>query len=121
MKYDFNKKDKLTKETYYKYDKFGRVVEEECIYDGENPVSNTYEYDSDTRKMYSKMTVKGKAGKILSENRTQIINGKQVFTVMTDGKLQNRSVSTLNSSCEGDVVTYDGSGKVVSVSVQKRQ
>lgn len=121
MKYDFNKKDKLTKETYYKYDKLGRVVEEECIYNGENPVTNTYEYDSDTRKMYSKMTVKGKTGKIMSENRTQIIDGKQVFTVMTDGKLQNRSVSTLNSSCEGDVVTYDGSGKVVSVSVQKRK
>lgn len=120
VKYDFNKNDKLTKETYYKYDRLGRIVVEDCIYDGENPVTNTYEYDSDTRRMYSKMTVKGKAGKIMSENRAQIIDGKLVFTVMTDGKLQNRSVSTLNSNCEGKVITYDGSGKVVSVSVQKR-
>ncbi len=121
VKYDFNKKDKLTKETYYQYDNLGRVVVEDCIYDGENPITNIYEYDSDKRRMYSKLTVKGKEGKIISENTAKIIDGKQIFTVITDGKMQNRSVSTLNSNCEGKVITYDGSGKVISVSVQKKR
>lgn len=121
VKYDFNKKDKITKETYYTYDNLGRVLVEDCIYDGENPVTNTYQYDSDKRRMYSKLTVKGKAGKIISENRAEIIDGKQVFTVIADGKVQNKSVSTLNSNCEGKVITYDGNGKVVSVSVQTKR
>ncbi|SDJ16240.1 hypothetical protein [Chryseobacterium jejuense] len=121
VKYDFNQKDKLTKETYYQYDSLGRVLVEDCIYDGENPVTNTYEYDSDKRRMYSKLTVKGKAGKIISENKTEFMDGKQIFTVIADGKIQNKSVSTLNSHCEGKVTTYDNQGKVVSVSVQKRE
>ncbi|MBP2616586.1 hypothetical protein [Chryseobacterium jejuense] len=121
VQYDFNKKDKLTKETYYQYDSLGRILVEDCIYDGENPVTHTYEYDSDKRRMYSKLTIKGKEGKIISENKSEIIDGKQVFTVIADGKILNKSVSTLNSNCEGRVVTYDGKGKIVSVSVQKRR
>lgn len=119
--YDFNKKDKITKETHYTYDNLGRVLTENSIYDGEAPFSNTYQYDSDTRRMYSKLTVKGKEGKTISENTSQIIDGKQIFTIIADGKTVNKSVSTLNSNCEGKVTTYDSQGKVVSVSVQKRQ
>lgn len=71
--------------------------------------------------MYSKLTIQGKEGKILSENKAEIIDGKQIFTLIADGKIQNKSISTLNSNCEGKVITYDSSGKVVSVSVQKRR
>ncbi|MCS4301215.1 hypothetical protein [Chryseobacterium sp. BIGb0232] len=121
VQYNFNKKDKITKETYYTYDNLGRILVEDCIYDGENPVTNTYQYDSDTKRMYSKLTIKGKEGKTISENTSQIIDGKQVFTVIADGKIVNKSVSTLNSNCEGKVTTYDSRGKVVSVSAQKRR
>lgn len=121
VKYDFNKKGKMAKETHYKYDNLGRIVMEHYIDEGENPVTGTYEYASDNRRMYSRLTIKGKEGKVISENRTEIINGKQIFTVIADGKVLNRSVSTLNFNCEGKVITYDGSGKVVSVSVQERQ
>lgn len=121
VKYDFDKKNKPTKEIHYTYDNLGRVLTEKSIYDGKSPVTNTYQYDSDTRKMYSKLTIQGKEGKILSENKAQIIDGKQIFTVIADGKIQSKSVSTLNNHCEGKVITYNGSGKVVSVSVQKRR
>lgn len=121
IQYNFNKKDKITKETYYTYDNLGRILVEDCIYDGENPITNTYQYDSDTKRMYSKLTIKGKEGKTISENTSQIIDGKQVFTVIADGKIVNKSVSTLNSNCEGKVTTYDSRGTVVSVSVQKRR
>ncbi|MDN3692094.1 hypothetical protein QWZ06_07395 [Chryseobacterium tructae] len=121
IKYDFDKKNTVTKEIHYTYDNLGRVLKEKSIYNGESPTTNTYQYDSDTKKMYSKLTIQGKEGKILSENKAQIIDGKQIFTVIADGKVQNKSVSTLNSNCEGKVITYDSSGKVISVSIQKRR
>ncbi len=121
IKYDFDKENKMKREIHYTYDNLGRVLTEKSIYDGESPVTNTYQYDSDTRKMYSKLTIQGKDGKILSENKAQMIDGKQIFTTMADGKVQSKSVSTLNNHCEGKVITYDGSGKVISVSVQKRR
>ncbi len=121
VQYDFNKKDKIAKETHYTYDNLGRVLMENSIYDGENPVSNSYQYDSDTQRMYSKLTIKGKEGKTISENTSETIDGKQVFTVIADGKILNKSISTLNSNCEGKVITYDSKGKIVSVSVQKRR
>lgn len=121
VKYDFNKENKMKREIHYTYDNLGRVLKEESIHKGESPVINTYQYDSDKKRMYSKLTIEDKEGKIRSENTVKTIDGKQVFTVIANGKVQNKSVSTLNSNCEGKVVTYDSTGKVLSVSVQQRR
>lgn len=121
IKYDFDKENKMKREIHYTYDNLGRVLKEESMSKGESPVTNTYQYDSDTRKMYSKMIIQTKEGKILSENVAQIMDGKHIFTSIADGKVQSKSVSTLTNHCEGKVITYDGSGKVLSVSVQERR
>lgn len=120
VKYDFDKKNKISREILYTHDYLGRLIKERYIADGEEPHANTYQYDSDKRGIYSKMSIEGKNGKVMSENRTQILDGKQIFTTIADGKIQYKSISTLDGNCEGKVITSDANGKVVSVSVQRK-
>lgn len=119
-KADFDKKSKLKRKIYYTYDQLGRVLNEKSMVDDEIESKSIYQYNSDTKRMYSKLILEGKGGKIISENTTENIGGKDIFSTVSDGKIQYKSVSTLNKNCEGKVTTYDGNGKVVSVYVQKK-
>lgn len=120
-KYAYDKNSKLKNKVSYSYDPLGRVVKEQYFDNGKILSTNIYEYGSDKKRMYSKLIIEGKDGKIISENTTKTIDGKDIFATITDGKTQYRSVSTLNKNCEGKVVTYDSSGKIISVYVQKRE
>lgn len=119
-KADFDKKNNLKRKIYYTYDQLGRVLYEKSMVDGEIESNRLYQYNSDSKRMYSKLILKEKGDKIISENTTENIDGKDIFTTISDGKIQYRSVSTLNKNCEGKVSTYDSSGKIVSVYIQKK-